>query len=74
MAKVLPKFPPHNNAKYPWDEWLDGQLWQVKRGEDYAPPAEVFRSYIHRVARERGLLATVRKVGEDVLVIKAVKP
>lgn len=72
MAQILPKFPLQANAKYPWDEWLDGQIWKLVRGEDFTVAIEQFRNHVYSAARARGRWVTTRKDGEA-LVVQAVK-
>lgn len=40
MARKVDAFPPENR-RYPWDEWLDGSVWELARGEDYESSASV---------------------------------
>lgn len=37
MAKVLASWQPHTptGTRYPWHEWADGRIWELKRGEDF---------------------------------------
>ena len=36
MARVIDTFPAHTNqSRYPWDEWLDGRVWELVQGEDF---------------------------------------
>lgn len=36
MAKTLAAFPSENESvkrnRYPWDKWLDGQVWELRKG------------------------------------------
>lgn len=40
---------------YPWDEWFNGQQWLIKRGEDFTPDAQTFRTMLYSRAKGRGL-------------------
>jgi hypothetical protein len=42
------------NQKYPWDEWLDGDIWQLTPGEDFTAATEMFRRQCYSAARGRG--------------------
>lgn len=33
-------------AKYPWDEWLDGSIWQLTGGEDFTGNVDAMRSAV----------------------------
>ena len=73
MARTIDAFPHRRaTAKYPWDEWLDGRIWELKRGEDFQSLHSV-RSSAYVRARDRGLWARVRIVDEDTVVIQAAK-
>ncbi len=69
MAKKLKTFEFRQTAsKYNWDEWFNGEIWELKRGEDFQNPANYFRSQVSSRARERGLRAMTSQVGEDTVV------
>ena len=36
----------HGNAKYPWDEWQDGQTRRIARGTDFDVEAKVMQGQI----------------------------
>jgi hypothetical protein len=36
MAKQLEAFPVPSTRRYPWDQWLDGSVWQLFKGGDYS--------------------------------------
>jgi hypothetical protein len=60
VAKELDRWPPglgqrpQNETKYPWDEWLNGSVWQLAQGEDYQVKTKSFRTSAQAVARKRG--------------------
>jgi hypothetical protein len=35
MARKLDQFPLSGAARYPWNEYLDGGVWELTRGEDF---------------------------------------
>src|SRR5215210_7820044 len=39
MARRLETFPAATGARYPWDEWLDGSVWERVRGSDLSRSA-----------------------------------
>ncbi len=59
MARQLDEFPEHlhyrpqNTSRFPWDEWLDGSVWELLAGEDYTVKTRSFRSNAQSVARKR---------------------
>lgn len=59
MAKRLKKWPKKysshaqkNNRKhrYPWDEWMDGSIWEANRGEDFFTSVRQFQVNLHQRA------------------------
>jgi hypothetical protein len=35
MPRRLDAFPASASSRYPWDEYLDGSVWELTRGEDF---------------------------------------
>lgn len=64
MAQVLDEIPPRlyrDRPHYPWDTWLDGQVWECTAGEDFHSTVKAFRNAAFSAARHRGLVLTTRK-------------
>lgn len=57
--------------RYPWDEWLDGSIWHLERGQDFLVDRQNMRSMIYTNAAKRGLSVTVHYVGKDALELQA---
>jgi hypothetical protein len=56
MAEVLDAFPERERVgRYPWDDWLNGQIWKLKRGEDFMCKVGSFRNYAYARAAGRRL-------------------
>jgi len=56
MAKKVKSFdftPVGRPAKYPWDQWLDGGIWELKAGEDFDTEIASFRVQIQANAKRR---------------------
>ena len=55
---------------FPWDEWTDGNIWELTAGADFAnqTPAE-FRSRLYAVAKRRGLIVRT-KVTESTILFR----
>ena len=72
MAKVLKQFAFGGRAgvKYPWDEWLDGQIWELTHGKDFNCVTGNFRSVVYVEAKRRGKKVRA-SVKENSLVIQA---
>jgi hypothetical protein len=58
-------------AIYPWNDWLDGGVWRLRRGEDYEPTDQVMRNICMRAGERRGLKVQTSSEGEGVLLIQA---
>ena len=54
MARKLDSFPTAAGSRYPWDEWLDGSVWQLVHGDDYTAKTATFRSIASMQAKKRG--------------------
>ncbi len=55
-------------SKYPWEEWFDGSVWAIKRGEDFDVSVATFRSMAYTTASRRHLKLTSRVDGDTVLL------
>lgn len=54
--------------QYPFDDWFDGALWRLSRGEDFAVTPASLRSTIYAAAKRRGVRVETRIVGGVLLV------
>lgn len=72
MAKKLDEFPRQSrNSKYDWDTWLNGEVWELTRGEDFDIGMASFRSVAFREARLRKVkLRTTVRGGKFILQAK----
>lgn len=61
MARVVAEMP---EVHRPWDEWLDGQVWALRMGDEFAN-VDTCRSAAAQAAKVRGLKVITRKVIED---------
>jgi hypothetical protein len=64
MAIKIRQFPsaPTQNV-YPWDEWLDGGVWELVPGDDFKGKPATFRaSAVAQAARRDGKVRTQRIV------------
>ena len=49
MARKVDKFPElPSQSRYPWDSWLDGDIWELTPGDDFKGKAD--KLYIQFVA------------------------
>lgn len=68
MAKRLDEFPdeaPRSNRKYPWSQWTDGSVWEIRRGDDYDVATENMRVNLHMKADALARKVRTRKVSDD---------
>jgi hypothetical protein len=63
MARQLESFPASSGARYPWDEWLDGSVWELVKGEDFTSKLPTFRANAQLQARKRS--GRVRSKGTE---------
>ena len=54
MARQLDSFPALPARQYPWEEWLDGRVWQLTKGEDYNSRATTVIANARLQAKRRG--------------------
>jgi hypothetical protein len=55
MARKVEEFPDApSQARYPWDEWLDGDVWELTAGVDFNGKPESLRSVADVQAKKRG--------------------
>lgn len=75
MAKRLDAFPDGpTRDKYPWDEWLDGSVWLLRKGEDYGITTPSMRAAASRAAKAAGKKVRSRIIKDDdgeALVVQA---
>ena len=47
-------------GRYPWDEWFDGEVWELTPGEDFTS-LKTIRSGIYEAAVARGCRVSTRQ-------------
>src|SRR3954467_4649728 len=65
MAKRLDQFPGDDAPaprRYPWPEWTDGGVWEIRRGEDYDASTENMRVNLHMKADQLAQKVRTKKV------------
>ena len=73
MARRMETFPAAAGARYPWDDWLDGSVWELVRGEDFHSKASTFRANAQIQAKRRGGRVRSKSMdasGREALVIQ----
>lgn len=59
---------------YPWDQWTDGSIWKVKRGEDFNTSQTNFGASVYDKARKIGKKVRVKNEPDDVVVFQFFDP
>jgi hypothetical protein len=59
-------------STYPWDEWLDGRVWKLTRGEDFPSKPRYFGNMAQVSGSRRGVKVETRVDGDD-LYIRALR-
>lgn len=58
MARKLNEFPtglkPERPTLYPWNDWLNGEVWELAQGEDFKVTADSLRTQARVNANKKG--------------------
>jgi hypothetical protein len=49
-------------AKYDWDSWTNGRVWEIRRGEDYAIETLSMQVQLHMKSKELGKNVVTRTI------------
>lgn len=60
-------------ARYPWEEWLDGDVWMLEKDVDYQRDNVSFRVAVHQAAKSRGMSVMTESTPEGNMIIQAIK-
>ena len=55
----------------PWDEWFDGNIWELKQGVDFDGDTRKFRQSLSSKAHQRGHKVRTSVVDDATIVIQA---
>ena len=50
---------------YPWHDWADGSIWEIRLGADYDVPTENMRVNLHERAKRYVMLVRTEKVSDE---------
>lgn len=62
MASVLDEWPAeaiNMSTRYPWEDWTNGQVWKILRGEDFNSTMDAMTHTLYRAAKRTGLRVRV---------------
>lgn len=66
MARKLREFPAAGiRGTYPWDEWLDGSVWELVKGKDYDKADDAMKNIIKAKATPKSGLKVRTYVPEE---------
>lgn len=68
MGRRLEQFPGGGlqaKRRYPWADWTDGSVWQIRSGEDYAVATENMRVNLHIKAESLARKVRTRKFFDE---------
>lgn len=72
MSEVVKEFEGKRGRPpvYPWEDWMDGEIHKLYKGEDFNGEAKSFRVSAHRTAKSYGLKVHTEIVddGEAILI------
>lgn len=68
------KFGNGSNGKYDWDNWFDGNVWVLAKGEDFETECDTFQTTVLIRARKRGVKVLTKKIAGDKVAIRQVGP
>lgn len=63
----------HNGrVGHPWNDWLNGSPWRLKRGTDFSATVKNFQCACARAASARGLSIRTKREDDSTVVVQAV--
>jgi hypothetical protein len=78
MPRRLDAFPPSASSRYPWDEYLDGSVWELTRGEDFQCSVSSFQGAARAQANRRRGTVRMRTRhagdGREVVIMQFARP
>jgi hypothetical protein len=76
VAEVVDRLPkvsrPGRPPTYPWNDWLDGRVWKLRRGEDFPSESRTFGNMAQACGARHGVKVETRTDG-DVIYIRALR-
>lgn len=59
--------------KYDWNNWTNGRVWELKKGEDFHNNPTSFRTLIYNVAVRRNMIVSTSVDGDSIYLQFATK-
>lgn len=64
------KFGQNGKNKYPWSNWCDGQVWQIKQGEQFTCSMEAMRSSLSCKSKRSGQTVQYETINKTELIFQ----
>jgi len=78
MPQLLNSFPESRRkqatgrkSNFPWDDWLDGRIWQLSMAEDFIMTPSAFTTIAARAALLRGLALRLVETSRTEVALQA---
>lgn len=73
MARVLDVFPSRRgfaprDTTYPYDNWFDGQVWELEQGSDYQGKTQGMIGTLYTAAKKRGGRVRTQKCDKGLVI------
>lgn len=71
MAEVLKEHkwrPVSGLPAYPWNKWLDGQVWRIEGGVDFLCSPETFLKQAMAECHRKGIAFRAERINQDVVI------
>ena len=77
MAEKLDQWPSNRvrrgaYSRYPWETWLDGNIWKLTKDEDFFADMRSMRIMVYKQARDRNARCNTTILDENTMVIQAI--
>jgi hypothetical protein len=72
MAQVLQEWPTISRtrqSKYPWSEWTDGEIRQVRKDEDFTSDVKTFVQGLYAYAKRHNMKVEVRTDADNDIAV-----
>ncbi len=60
------------STRFPLSKWFDGSAYSLIRGKEFTATAFSFQQYLYKMAKERGIAISIRRLSDKELQVQAV--
>ena len=71
MARIIEEWPSITRtraSRYPWAEWTNGAIWEVREAEDFSSNLKTFVQGLYAYGKRHGMKVEVRTSPDDGVV------